>query len=744
MMRFGSSKLTTLAVLLLLVAGSSFMTSCSGGGVGAREMVLIEFLIVDRSLKPVAPTGTESLPRNAQLMMVFSELVNPQTVTDQTIQVRFGPAFQSVPTGSLNVNANTVVFDPTVTAQGEPNPFGFLPLTQYQVDIPNFEEQQQVVENADFDPVTTTFFTTFITAKGFLRELIPPEVLNVFFVPDPDPLTKNIPGNGLLAVEFNEAMDPSSFTLGPFGGPDLNTTFDVRYTNDTINVDNLINFNPIPGTFTHDAAAKIFFFKPLFSFGEKKYVFTLQLFQGLQDLSGNLLINPQSYGPFTCDGNGIPLGRTLIEDFNTTNDRDTGPTDADWGLNEPGALNGAPITSRQAYMYTYTLTTDPDTGQSSRGHAYGDFDMLTGAALNQFNTNVVPPTSEGRRVIFTYSDTEIGADGAITAAAWGPDSNQTRAAYYPNVILRAGFQADDSLSIAPNFLANYEGLAPTVLYDGDYSVAQNSNIGNTPGHPSFPHTPPDQVPPGYSTGVGGPGTVCWPTGGQPDLWWNHVLFDFTGWYPWPEFTSFFEWTQGDPAVENDRVMVFDISSQEGDTWQTVRTWQAITFPCSGVLIDGHPTRTMWGTYEGSVPNPPECLACVNQVINPDIVVCDMCFTVTKRRSVAQSLFYYPVGDPNVAFGGATYGDTSNYGTPLLSPQVQEPGVQAIIEFQGAQIVDDDRKTINAAGLATGWTQDINDCDGFPCIRWRVTLVSNLETGDRARLVNVIIPITDDF
>ena len=287
-----------LAVVVLALAGLT--TSCGGGsGYAAKDMVLVEFLFVDRALVPTAPTGTENLPRNAQILLVFSEKVDPASVDDQTIQIRYGPTGQSVPKGSFSVDGNNVRFDPTVTAQGQPNPFGFNPVTQYLVDIPSFEEQPAVVTNLDADPNLVTFFTTFVTSDGFLRELVPPEVVRVYSIPDRfevNPLTGQWPGNGLLAVEFNEPMDPSSFILGGDDGPTPITTIDVRYVNYApINIANgLVNPDtgvgvPIAGSFQGDAAATTFIFSPTFSFGVDKYVFSCQVFQGLKDLSGNLL-----------------------------------------------------------------------------------------------------------------------------------------------------------------------------------------------------------------------------------------------------------------------------------------------------------------------------------------------------------------------------------------------------------------------------------------------------------------------
>src|SRR5204863_8027133 len=89
-------------------------TSCGGGGgVAAKPMVLVECLFVDRSLTPSFPTGVQALPRNAQIVFEFSELVDPASVNEQTIAIRFGSQFQSIPKGSFQVDSSAVIFDPT-------------------------------------------------------------------------------------------------------------------------------------------------------------------------------------------------------------------------------------------------------------------------------------------------------------------------------------------------------------------------------------------------------------------------------------------------------------------------------------------------------------------------------------------------------------------------------------------------------------------------------------------------------
>jgi hypothetical protein len=218
--RVALARCGALAAGVAVLAGATLSTSCGGGGgYAAREMVLVEFLFVDRALNPTAPTGAQSLPRNAQLLMKFSEQVSAASVTNQTIQIRYSSTL--IPTGSFSVNGSQVRFDPTVTNQGQPNPMGLASVTQYTVFVPSYFDDQGdaqisgVIENRDGDPNVTTFRTAFETGDGFLRELDPPTVLSVFFVPDPEVLTGNIPGNGQMVFQFSEPMDPPPSSAGP-------------------------------------------------------------------------------------------------------------------------------------------------------------------------------------------------------------------------------------------------------------------------------------------------------------------------------------------------------------------------------------------------------------------------------------------------------------------------------------------------------------------------------------------------
>ena len=723
------SRTRTVTTLAAVLALSCFATSCGGGGYAAKPMILVELQFLNRGLAPTAPTGTKNLPRNAIIGLVFSELVNPGSVNNQTIQIRYGASFQSVPDGSFQVSGNRVLFDPTTTAQGQPNPPGFDPVTQYVIDIPGVGEQASVIENLDYDPNLTTFFTQFTTSDGWLRELTPPEVLEIIFNPAQDLLTKNVPGNGLMGLVFTEAMSPGTFIQGPSGMGNV----DIRYFDDSpvggVNDQNGVAGVAVDGTFTPSPDWRTFWFKPLFSWGQQKLIWTVELFQGLTDLSGNLLVNPGSFGPYTGDGTGIATGKSIREPFLTTAYMDPINTDADWGSTEEGFLVGQAVTSRKAYIYSYVET---DNGSNSGRGQYSPIAApLIGVDILTYNPGITPAPSDGRRVMWSFPASKIGAKGSVTAVAWGPDSNATFAAFYKNVKLRIGYQKEDSLSLSPNFTGNYDGQ-PAVIYDGSYSVSQAANVGNTTGEPQFQHVGGYPMNPGCTTN------------GQ----WNAPLFAATGWYSWPSLSSYFEWDpQGSPDTSK-KVLVFDASCEDGDTFQQVRGWFGVTYPCSGILIGGLPLMRMYATYEEDTPNPASNF--VAGIQNPEQSVTDTCFTITRRVSTGQSIFFGPgAGD------GTTFGDASNYLPAVLDPSVQVGGALVQVEFQGADAIDIDPSTgapiVNQAAPYTKdditgeptWVLDINKCDGMQNLRFRVRLISNLISLKVARLSQIIIPMTQN-
>jgi hypothetical protein len=718
-MRGGISKVLLGATCVVALAAGAACGAGGGGGGGdfaAKPMVLVQFLFVDRALEPSFPTGVQALPRNAQLVFEFSEQVNPGTVNEQSISIRAGPTFLTTAKGSFQVDGSRVIFDPTVTAQGTPNPFGFTAATQFNVELPAEGDANGVVRNRDSDPLLTSFFTQFTTADGYLRELEPPQIERAYFLPDPDPLTKQIPGNGILAFEFSEPMNPASFVLASqVPGPE--DSVDIRYNDldePNINSANAKENVVVDGAFTWDPSATTFFFTPSFSFGNKKYVFSVVVTQRLTDLSGNGLVNPRSFGPFTSDGTGLSEGVSITESFETGVDNDTSVTTGDWGFTTPGQLEGVPITSRRVHVSSYAFA------EAEQGGWYGTVvDPLIGKKLNDFVTGVNPPTNQGRRVMWSVSDAEMGENGSLTVASWGPDSNATFAATYPDVVLRVGYQKDAALSLSPSFASNYMAT-PLIIYKGQYIVAQA--------------TAADEILPLPTNTTGFAA--------------NDPLYNFTGFVNWPSFSAVFDWDQGDPAVTNDSVFLFDASVAEGDMFNRMRGWLAVTQPGSNQLISGWPSRRLFGTYEGDIPNPTSNAAA--NIYNPGPSWTDLAFTLTRRHSIAQSRFYTPPSSgPDAvptytgpASAQTTFGLRSNYKTALLTPSIQVGGAQVLVEYQGAQgaVATSGRTQVDPSKPSTAFTTSIDDCDGYAFLRWRLRLTSNLVTSSVAKVAKVVVPV----
>jgi hypothetical protein len=180
----------------------------------------------------------------------------------------------------------------------------------------------------------------------------------------------------------------------------------------------------------------------------------------------------------------------------------------------------------------------------------------------------------------------------------------------------------------------------------------------------------------------------------------------------------------------------------------MRGWYAIYGGGAG-LIGGYPARRLYAEAEGTTANPQTNLAAFPAaIINPEPSLTDTAFTLTRRVSVAQTQFYTPPAtDPA---GNAyplprstqnTFGVKSNYLPAQLTPAIQAGGAQIVMEFQAAMGLElNSRVNINQILPFTPFTTDINDCDTFPYVRWRMTLISNLVSNKTARIASVVLPI----
>ena len=109
---------------------------------------------------------------------------------------------------------------------------------------------------------------------------------------------------------------------------------------------------------------------------------------------------------------------------------------------------------------------------------------------------------------------------------------------------------------------------------------------------------------------------------------------------------------------------------------------------------------------------------------------DMQLTKRRRLTYAQSLFY------------DTAIEQPDYGLPILSPPQQPGGANFILEFQGADGMPDPSNpggVIADPSTLTPWSSSIDICDNKRFIRFRFTLIANLNSDTVAGFQTVQIP-----
>jgi nitrate reductase beta subunit len=82
------------------------------------------------------------------------------------------------------------------------------------------------------------------------------------------------------------------------------------------------------------------------------------------------------------------------------------------------------------------------------------------------------------------------------------------------------------------------------------------------------------------------------------------------------------------------------------------------------------------------------------------------------------------------------------GAAILNPAVQSGGATVEVAYQGAFVLDptSGRSKYNSLFPSTPFTASVNDCDGFPYLRWRLTLTSNLISQKVGRVASISIPV----
>jgi hypothetical protein len=686
--------------VVAVVMGSLAVSSCNTGAkpeYDPKEVALVRMEPAD---------GESAVPRNRIVRMFFNTQILPESVDDQSILVRSGGTFQTRPEGSFLVSGDVVEFDPTVTSSGGRNALGFPAGEQILVEIPlkipdDGVPAEEFLQNSEGNPIGIASgdnILTFTTGASWIDPVPgPPGVLGLEFIPGPNAIGQVTP-TAAVTIVFSEPVDPGTFTLGT----------NIFLTNNTPTSGPAIYQQDIPSLVFYDGSLTRYTMQPVFGFGQGPFNILVNFIDPdapstftpnrlPADLAGNKVQNFTFFSTFDTqfDATAQTFG-LLKEDFVNTLKRDQPFTDALWGTDSefPFSLVGQPITKRNQNANIAAITSpavggntpidNPPTASTQPGLIInpnpGEEDYcptqnpLVGAdsPINIGN----PPASDGRRQMNLYRQAELGASGTVIRIAWGPDSDATFAATYPEVIMRVGHKrAGTSLAnTGMNAQFDVAGFV-TLVNKKDYTVPQRLDVNG---------------------------------GGTND-----------GYLDWPQLDVFFDF-------DGTNDLLVDIEAKMGQTFQTFRTFLAlslngisvcdcITFLGCNLTNNSIGLRQMDTTYGGDFANPAPIPA---TVANPAPFVHVMQFEIAKLRSDARSRYY------DTGF------QTVDYLSPIINPLVQSGGASIQVTWSASfdGIVED-----------VPFTPNIHACDAHRYLRWNCVMRSNLFTGGRPRIESIEMP-----
>jgi hypothetical protein len=658
-----------LGLLALLVSASCGGKSETSASKDPQEIALIRMEPGD---------GESSVPRNRVVRMIFNVPVLPQSVHDQSIIIRSGGTFQTRPVGTFLINGNVVEFDPTVTSTGGANAGGFDAGAQVLVEVRLKIEGDNLpanlfVQNAEGNPIVVASgdnLLAFTTGAGWEDPVPgPPGVLGLEFTPSANAVGQ-VPSSAAVTVIFSEAVDPSTIVLGK----------NIYLTNNSETAP--IFQQDIPSITFFDGSLTRYTFQPVFGFGKGPFNILVNFIDPdapdtfdpnnlPADLGGNRVQNFTFFQTFDTQFDPTTINTGLIrETFTTFDNRDTGATDALWGDDTefPFELVGQPITTRVQIIGVAEITmlsngvtvinntqTTPiaspryvSTAASPGGaQIWRPIQLLPQGTVvpnpspPPATLTIFPDTSKGEEDYCPTQNPLVGPDSIINQGnppssagrrqlnlfAWGPDSDATFAATYPDFIMRLGHKkgATSLTEGSLNSQFDVDGFV-TVVNLVDYIVPQAANTG----------------------------------GGLIN---DHFL-------DWPQLESFFEF-------DGINDVIVDTEAKEGNTFQTFRTFLALTQTagtCNCAVFFGCQPDNSIGqrqadsTYGADFLNPsPIPLT----VANPAPFVHVMEFELAKLRSDGQSTWYdSKTPEPDFL-------------TPILNPLVQPAGATIAMSYSGS-------------------------------------------------------------
>lgn len=180
----------------------------------------------------------------------------------------------------------------------------------------------------------------------------------------------------------------------------------------------------------------------------------------------------------------------------------------------------------------------------------------------------------------------------------------------------------------------------------------------------------------------------------------------TGYWNWPDLVTPFEYN----GVDN---LIFDAAAGGGNNCQILR----VGFSPGGGAFPFRSARSRNATSDTAE-------------FALDTLVYDISYQKRRRTTRATSSWY---GVPAV---------TPLYAQPIVSPVGQPGGVQVFMEVEGAPGKADPFNPgvfVPNTALATGWTSDVTEIEGYQFFRFRIVMIANLTTNRTAEVRSLQFP-----
>jgi hypothetical protein len=261
---------------VLVLFAALLLASCGGGSSGgiSGKKTADALVLVD-----VSVAGFDGVALNEIIVIEFSEVLDPDTVRPDTIQIREGPNYGKQVAGFFRVDGNLVEFYPRMPVCADLSDCGLQPGHAYQMRIPGRPKvatvrsfaNDRMRREAQVNFQTALTGTPNLFTDNFLDPL-PPKVL---FVNPPDG-ARDVPADSEITLTFNRRpLHPATVTSS-----NISLTM-IERNEEALN-------RPIQGVprlqQTHDSVTIVY--DPTFPLADDA-VFRLEVDRRVQDLTGN-------------------------------------------------------------------------------------------------------------------------------------------------------------------------------------------------------------------------------------------------------------------------------------------------------------------------------------------------------------------------------------------------------------------------------------------------------------------------